>query len=481
MPIQSPANLKLLIRSLARPPVKEKYFWLLIIGLLIVAAIHLLVDDYYGLENSAFPTGIPVAILVLPISYAAIRYGLVGAVGTSAFATLLWLPDLLLPDGRGHPGNDIIELAIVDLVAIIFGFHINLEREYYKKVEHATKELLLAEGRYHQLFENNLVPILVFDANDRIIDLNPSAVSLFGNNIYDEKIADAFLKIASNPISLQENLLILGDGREFRINKVVNPASQSKEFKNNIGGQIMLEDITKERDVERRVSHYASMLIRLEEKQRTFLARELHDEPLQMFINFARRVESIEAELAGSLPKASKQLESLRHQALNASNYLRTLIKDLRPPALDQLGLYAALSSIVEETENSTDIQIDLNTFGKPTVISDECALTIFRVAQEAIRNAVKHSGASQISIILKCTSDDISFCVMDNGCGFDMKLVEKNSISHFGLLGMQERVRLVGGNLTVTSKISKGTTVSLSIPFKNAQEQVVTGLSIKE
>jgi signal transduction histidine kinase len=313
MPIQSPANLKLLIRSLARPPVKEKYFWLLIIGLLIVAAIHLLVDDYYGLENSAFPTGIPVAILVLPISYAAIRYGLVGAVGTSAFATLLWLPDLLLPDGRGHPGNDIIELAIVDLVAIIFGFHINLEREYYKKVEHATKELLLAEGRYHQLFENNLVPILVFDANDRIIDLNPSAVSLFGNNIYDEKIADAFLKIASNPISLQENLLILGDGREFRINKVVNPASQSKEFKNNIGGQIMLEDITKERDVERRVSHYASMLIRLEEKQRTFLARELHDKPLQMFINFARRVESIEAELAGSLPKASKQLESLRH------------------------------------------------------------------------------------------------------------------------------------------------------------------------
>lgn len=135
----------------------------------------------------------------------------------------------------------------------------------------------------------------------------------------------------------------------------------------------------------------------------------------------------------------------------------------------------------MEETENSTDIQIDLNTFGKPTVISDECALTIFRVAQEAIRNAVKHSGASQTSIILKCTSDDISFCVMDNGCGFDMKLVEKNSISHFGLLGMQERVRLVGGNLTVTSKISKGTTVSLSIPFKNAQEQVVTGLSIKE
>ena len=137
-----PADRRALIpRSVPRPPVREVRFWVLQAVVAAIAALHLVID-VISAEPNTVPAGIPVALLLAPISYAALRYGLAGSVATAVWATLLWLPDLLLPRDQGHVGNDVIELALVIAVAVFVGYHIDAERRARAQVRHLTRFLL---------------------------------------------------------------------------------------------------------------------------------------------------------------------------------------------------------------------------------------------------------------------------------------------------------------------------------------------------
>ena len=131
----------LIPRSVLRPPVREVRFWVLQAVVVAIAALHLVID-LISAEPNAVPAGIPVALLLAPISYAALRYGLAGSVATAMWAALLWLPDLLLPRDRGHVGNDVIELALVIAVAVFVGYHIDAERRARAHVRRLTGLLL---------------------------------------------------------------------------------------------------------------------------------------------------------------------------------------------------------------------------------------------------------------------------------------------------------------------------------------------------
>jgi signal transduction histidine kinase len=138
----TPTDRRALIpRSALRPPVREARFWVLQAVVVAIAALHLVID-VISAEPNAVPAGIPVALLLAPISYAALRYGLAGSVATAVWATVLWLPDLLLPRDRGHVGNDVIELALVIAVAVFVGYHIDAERQARAHVRRLTGLLL---------------------------------------------------------------------------------------------------------------------------------------------------------------------------------------------------------------------------------------------------------------------------------------------------------------------------------------------------
>lgn len=150
---------------------------------LLIAGIHLLVDLHTSIEGGAFPSGLPVALLIIPVGYAALRYGLAGSAATGIWATLLWLPDLLLPHDHGHVGGDIVDLALVDIVAFLFGQRIEAERFAHARVERATAAALAVETRYRQLFQTNSAPILVLDTTGTITDANPAATVLLGSDL----------------------------------------------------------------------------------------------------------------------------------------------------------------------------------------------------------------------------------------------------------------------------------------------------------
>lgn len=128
---------EVLARAL-HPPWRDGHFWAAQAAVVGLAGLHFYLDSSEKLESTALPTGTPVTLLLIPVLYAALRDGLAGSAATALLATVLWLPDVALPDARGHPGGDVIDLLIVDAVAVFVGVHIERRRE--------------ADARYRELF-----------------------------------------------------------------------------------------------------------------------------------------------------------------------------------------------------------------------------------------------------------------------------------------------------------------------------------------
>ena len=460
------------LRRAAHPPVREARFWVVQVLVVVIAAVHLEVDLHSSLETSGFPVGVPVALLVVPVAYAALRYGLAGSAATGLWATLLWSPDLLLPHDQGHAGSDIVNLALVDFVAFVIGLRIEAERRARARAEHATVERSRIEARYRQLFDTNAAPILVLDDHGVVRHANPAARSVLGDDVLG-RYSNAIFGTEMTLEQRAGSVLRLPDGRDYRVGMAALPADTD-----GTATQLILEDVTAERAEGRRATRYAALVVQTEEDQRRRLARELHDEPLQLFLHLARRLESL-GEARGVPPAVTGALAEARHQALDAARRLRTLARDLRPPALDQLGLVAALSSLLADVEESSGLTGDLQVSGDAARLSPEVELGVFRIAQEAVRNTLRHACASEIRVSLRFAPDEVRITVVDDGRGFSPENLEspenpggfeepapEPAPVHLGLLGMRERAHMLEGQLEVRSAPGEGTVIDASIPL---------------
>lgn len=183
-----PAGRRVLIPpSMLRPPVREVGFWVVQVMVAGIAALHLAID-VISAEPGAVPAGIPVALLLVPVSYAALRYGLSGSVATAAWATVLWLPDLLLPHDLGHVGNDVIELALVIAVAVFVGYHIDGERQARAHVRHLTRLLLQVQEEErrriaHELHDEPLQLLAHLARSLDRLETTPSAPAILADGL----------------------------------------------------------------------------------------------------------------------------------------------------------------------------------------------------------------------------------------------------------------------------------------------------------
>ena len=438
---------------------REKRFWVVQAMVVVVALAHLLVDLNVSTESGAFPSGLPVALLVVPVGYAALRYGLAGSAATGLWATLLWLPDLLLPGDRGHAGGDIVDLALVDAVAFFFGQRIEAERLAHARVERATAERLAVEAGYRQLFEANGAPILVLDGTGHVREANPAAFGLFGGPVLGRDMAELLGEEMPSG-ELAGRVVHLADGHDYRIELVALAPGGGQD-----AAQLMLEDVTQERSERRRATRYAALVVQAEEDQRRRLARELHDEPLQLFLHLARHLEAL-ADAEGVPPAVANRLGEARSQALDAASRLRVLARDLRPPALDQLGLVPALSSLLADIEEETELATVLVVSGSPSRLGPDLELGAFRIVQESARNTLRHAAALQLSVTVEFGAEEITLCASDDGKGFVPEEVDELEGGHLGLLGMAERASLLGGHLDLRSSPGLGTVVRAVLPL---------------
>jgi signal transduction histidine kinase len=321
------------------------------------------------------------------------------------------------------------------------------------------------ETRFHRLFETIRSPMLVLDHDDIVTDANPAATKLLGDDVVG-KTGTSLLGEEISLIELIGRVVSLLDGRDYRLDVVLLPDEVGA-----VGTQVIFEDVTEERSEGRRARRYAQLVIQAEEDQNRRLARELHDEPLQLFLHLARRLESL-GEVQGVPTVVVEGLAEAHHQSLDAAGRLRSMARDLRPPTLDQLGLVAALSSLMDDIEDQSQLVAELRIIGTETRLDSEIELGSFRIIQEAIRNTLRHSEASHLSVTVTFGSGELTLNVEDNGSGFDPESPSERDSEHLGLLGMRERSRLLGGRLEVHSVLGRGTSVVATLPLNARQSR---------
>lgn len=206
-------------------------------------------------------------------------------------------------------------------------------------------------------------------------------------------------------------------------------------------------------------------IITAQEEERSRIARELHDQTGQSLTSIMIGLKMLEN--CHDLEEVNKKAANLRAITNTTLDEIRDLSLTLRPGVLDDLGLEAALQNYSQECLAKLGIDVDFQTFGmKGITLLPEVNLTIYRVVQEALTNVAKYSQASEASVILKRKDHNLLVIIEDDGIGFDVEKTLNSSIKdkRLGLYGMQERVNLIGGNLTIESYPGRGTTIYIQI-----------------
>jgi PAS domain S-box-containing protein len=213
----------------------------------------------------------------------------------------------------------------------------------------------------------------------------------------------------------------------------------------------------------RRIRELAGRLITLQEEERTRIARELHDDFSQKVAAIAIALSNVKRKAQGGQDVASA-LDALRERTISLASDIRKLSHRLHPSALAHAGLVASLREYCEEFEQLTGIRASFSATGVPEALPPDVELCLFRVGQEALRNAAKHSGSASAEVSLSHADGELVMEVRDRGRGFDAGALQGRD--GLGLVSMEERVHLVGGTLAVFSEPGRGTTVRASVPF---------------
>jgi two-component system sensor histidine kinase UhpB len=212
----------------------------------------------------------------------------------------------------------------------------------------------------------------------------------------------------------------------------------------------------------------ASQVIRAQEDERRRIARELHDDTAQVLFAQLLRLTTLKGSPDTAVQAMATTLEEMTVEALEG---VRRLALELRPPALDDLGLSAALGELAQRCAEQLDVPVDYQSRGLRGRLPSEVELVLYRVAQEALTNIAKHANARHVWLDVDRTPDDVSISIRDDGRGFEKSTTAASDGRGLGLgiFGMEERVALVGGRFRIWSRPGAGTEIFAFIPLTGA------------
>lgn len=206
----------------------------------------------------------------------------------------------------------------------------------------------------------------------------------------------------------------------------------------------------------------AARLIAAQEEERSRVAREIHDDLGQKIALLSLELGQLGQKIKGS-ELLRRQCQDLQHQVEEISTDVHRLVYKLHPAKLDHVGLVPAIKGLCFELNESSPMRIEFRHEGAFAKLSKDVSLCIFRITQEALRNCVKHSSAQVVRVLLVNSGVNIQMLIADEGQGFVMN--RKNLKRGLGFTSMRERLKVVGGTLSIRSKPSHGTRIQISIP----------------
>jgi signal transduction histidine kinase len=216
--------------------------------------------------------------------------------------------------------------------------------------------------------------------------------------------------------------------------------------------------------MEQELKAYAQRITQVQEDERKRIAYELHDDTAQYLAILKLQLDSLIESKKIQDPEILEKLRYLEKDAGRAVDDVRRYSHELRPGVLEHLGLLAAIEQIAEDVNKLGQIKVDVNVAGEERELSEEIKLGFFRIAQEAINNARKHSKSSRAVIGLNFRDNQIEMTISDDGVGFDMREVSARVTrkGNLGLMSMQERANLIDARLAIKSNPGQGTTVMI-------------------
>lgn len=209
-------------------------------------------------------------------------------------------------------------------------------------------------------------------------------------------------------------------------------------------------------------------IIEAQEEERKRISREMHDGPAQLLANAMMRSDLIEKIYRErGMEEALEEIRVLKQTVRDALYEVRHIIYDLRPMALDDLGLVPTLKKYLQTVEGYNavkNLRIDFIFIGTERRLDSKMEVALFRLVQESVQNAIKHAKTNEIEVKLEMNRTNVNVVIKDNGVGFDPSVKKEGS---FGIRGMKERVELLDGKMEIQSQIGVGTCVMISVPIK--------------
>ncbi len=335
------------------------------------------------------------------------------------------------------------------------------------------------------LISNSPLAIVIKDANHLVRFCNPAFEKMFLYTQNETQGKDLDELIA--PHDLQTAVQLTGDARS---GAVVHATAQRQRKDGTmidvelygvplysgsrfVGAFAFYQDITERRRSEEKLQLLRSRLVRAQEEERARIARDLHDDAGQRLALLNIDLERLKQSLLKTDPSLAPQLESLVKMASEIASDVHSVSRRLHPSQVELLGLPKALANFCREFAARSDMEILFEHPDLPSWPSPAAALCLFMVAQEAIRNVLKHSGCRSARVALAEDAGQLRLRVSDTGSGFDPAAASAST--GLGLLSMQERLLSMGGELTVKSQPGGGTCIEACLPLQPlAQEHYV-------
>ena len=199
--------------------------------------------------------------------------------------------------------------------------------------------------------------------------------------------------------------------------------------------------------------------------------RDLHDDVVQRLALLSIELQAVQQDVPDSASEVRTRIGTLQNETARIANDVQLLSHELHSSKLDYLGIVGATKNFCKEVSERQKVEIDFQSHDLPTALPTDLSLSLFRILQEALRNATKHSGVKHYEVRLWGSTGEVHLTVSDLGGGFDIEGAMKST--GLGLTSMQERLRLVHGELTINSQPKGGTTIHARVPFASGADSV--------
>jgi PAS domain S-box-containing protein len=238
-------------------------------------------------------------------------------------------------------------------------------------------------------------------------------------------------------------------------------------------------DVTDQKLAQQSLEKMSGRLIEAQEQERNRIARELHDDICQRLALLSLGIEEVQLASAGAEANTIRSLKQIGRLCREVGSDVQSLSHKLHSSILDELGVATAVTGFCDELSKQYNLQIEFSAQDVPHQLPEDISLCLFRVAQEALHNAVKYSGVSELAVEMIGTKDIVQLMVTDKGAGFDPEDVRQHG--GLGLVSMQERVHLVHGTFSVDSAPGEGTRILVAVPLGVAERKYSEDHSTQE